>query len=1082
MKRIFNMYGRSGGSRGCGFALLVLGMAVTQAQALTDSFETYTNGATFEVATNGWQATTNLVQVQTNVVAAGEGTNAVILPQVSTFTNSVSPDISDIRSVVWTDYKIRPALGLPPSVGDMTNSSDSVRLYFDIGGYVAVESNRNNWVICSSNGLGSPVSTQISNQWVRISVCVDYARSNAAVFADGELLISSIPLPGVVATNYNRVFWDVQVSTSYLDAVSITNVWPDFATNSITDLDNDGMLDAQELQVNGNLTTYHRPNIYLVATNLTLGGTGGGTTVPAADFTVMPNSSTSLTFNANTGYHVFDVLTNGGSVGAALVNRFAGQATYNYTAIATDTTVMVQFKTNPVFHVVSTNLTLGVPGGGTVAPTTNADFAVLPYTGTNFTIDANAGYHVYDVLTNGGSVGAAALFGQYTAHATYTNSSITADTTVTVQFRTNFVVTSLAGTGGSITPSGTMVVYPGTNLVFAITSSPAYVVATLTTNTTQYAISPEQKVISCTLSNIQTNISMAVTFSYTSNRTVGAAGDYADIGPAVAAARAGDTIQVADGSYALTAPVVITNGMTLLGNTNSPASVRVVAPNSGADLDCFQVRTNGVVIEGFLMTGATNGTGGAGSGYLNAGIMVGNDASSNQMAAVRVLTNLGNGLFLFNQFSNCTHGVYVMAATNCTVAQSEFLGNITGVWASVSTEARSNWWGAVSGPGPVGPGSGDKVSLNVVTMPWWETAARAARVIYTNAPGLQATLDLAGAGDVIWTTNGAYAGDIVIDRAVRFMTGFSLDGKITFNHSVTLTETYSCTNALVASGAVVSLATSGSLATTNLVIQGSGQVVGSGGTAWLSADGFVMNGNFIANQTWASLVPTTLDFSDNFESYTLGMLLQAAGLRGWNATMDSVLIQTNYAATPGTNAVILPPETEVNNTVSTLEKRIWTDCRWLPILGDLATNAASSNQSIRISFDTNGWLAVDTTNGWLVCSNNAKARKAPCASNEWVRVSVFQDYDAGQQAVFLNGILLRQQLAFVGANASIYEKLRYLNTGTISNLYVDAVSIGTNLPPDMTGDINSNSISDALEIHLSGSLYVVMHGSIFKIR
>jgi hypothetical protein len=180
--------------------------------------------------------------------------------------------------------------------------------------------------------------------------------------------------------------------------------------------------------------------------------------------------------------------------------------------------------------------------------------------------------------------------------------------------------------------------------------------------------------------------------------------------------------------------------------------------------------------------------------------------------------------------------------------------------------------------------------------------------------------------------------------------------------------------------------------------------------------------------------------------------------------------------------VILPPLTEANNTVSTGEARIWTDYRWLPIPGDLSTNAATSNQSIRVAFNMDGYLAVDTTNGWMVCSNDVKGGIAPRASNEWVRVTVFQDYQARLQAVFLNGLLLRQQLAFVGAQASAYNKLRHLNTGVDGNLYLDTVGIGTNLPTGMTGDLNDNNISDALEIHLHGRLAPTFEGSVFIIR
>ncbi|MDD5677793.1 MAG: right-handed parallel beta-helix repeat-containing protein, partial [Kiritimatiellae bacterium] len=38
-------------------------------------------------------------------------------------------------------------------------------------------------------------------------------------------------------------------------------------------------------------------------------------------------------------------------------------------------------------------------------------------------------------------------------------------------------------------------------------------------------------------------------------------------------------------------------------------------------------------------------------------------------------------------------------------------------------DARSNYWGAADGPGPVGRGSGDKVSINVTYFPWYTDAA-----------------------------------------------------------------------------------------------------------------------------------------------------------------------------------------------------------------------------------------------------------------------------------------------------------------------------------------------------------------------
>jgi hypothetical protein len=57
------------------------------------------------------------------------------------------------------------------------------------------------------------------------------------------------------------------------------------------------------------------------------------------------------------------------------------------------------------------------------------------------------------------------------------------------------------------------------------------------------------------------------------------------------------------------------------------------------------------------------------------------------------------------------------------VNRNSITGNsVTGVLKSptsgASVDATCNWWGAISGPGPVGPGRGDKVSTGVTYRPW----------------------------------------------------------------------------------------------------------------------------------------------------------------------------------------------------------------------------------------------------------------------------------------------------------------------------------------------------------------------------
>jgi hypothetical protein len=81
-----------------------------------------------------------------------------------------------------------------------------------------------------------------------------------------------------------------------------------------------------------------------------------------------------------------------------------------------------------------------------------------------------------------------------------------------------------------------------------------------------------------------------------------------------------------------------------------------------------------------------------------------------------------------NEITNGTgDGVNTRDATLWTVPATIHinLNNITGnsnfgVNNTVSgvLDATCNWWGAVNGPGPVGPGAGDRVSMNVTFAPW----------------------------------------------------------------------------------------------------------------------------------------------------------------------------------------------------------------------------------------------------------------------------------------------------------------------------------------------------------------------------
>jgi parallel beta-helix repeat protein len=80
--------------------------------------------------------------------------------------------------------------------------------------------------------------------------------------------------------------------------------------------------------------------------------------------------------------------------------------------------------------------------------------------------------------------------------------------------------------------------------------------------------------------------------------------------------------------------------------------------------------------------------------------------------------------FFPNTFSNNT----ITGNTTCGVTTDYTVGDGPFI-------ATANWWGAASGPGTVGPGTGDKVSANVTYDPWYVDAGM---TILSNSTGAQA--------------------------------------------------------------------------------------------------------------------------------------------------------------------------------------------------------------------------------------------------------------------------------------------------------------------------------------------------------
>lgn len=212
-------------------------------------------------------------------------------------------------------------------------------------------------------------------------------------------------------------------------------------------------------------------------------GTGGAIS-PTGTVNVTSGNNQSFTITPDACYNISDVLVDGASVGAV--------STYQFTNVTADHTIAASFSIKGPYAI-----TASAGANGTISPagTTNVTC------GANqaYTITANSGYGVSDVLVDGVSQGAI---------TSYTFTNVTAPHTISATFIAKYNLVASAGANGSISPSGTTQVNSGANQTYNFTPASCYEVSdVLVDGVSQGAIS------SYTFTNVTANHTISASFA-----------------------------------------------------------------------------------------------------------------------------------------------------------------------------------------------------------------------------------------------------------------------------------------------------------------------------------------------------------------------------------------------------------------------------------------------------------------------------------------------------------------------------------------------------------------------------------------
>ena len=295
-----------------------------------------------------------------------------------------------------------------------------------------------------------------------------------------------------------------------------------------------------------------------------------------------------LTWTGSTGaygYRVYYGTSSGnytqnidvGNVTNYTVTSLANGSTYYFAAKAYDASGNLSSFSNEVSKTLSSTFTITATASanGTITAANNSNVTTSS-SGTSvvstvtvssgasqtFSITPNSGYYVASVTADGASVGAV---------TSYTFSNVTANHTLSATFAANsvntYTLTASAGTGGSISPSGSVNVNSGGSQMFTITPGSGYKISSVTVDGSSVGA-----VSTYTFSNVTANHTIAASFSTTtaSSYTISAsAGTGGSISPS------GTKTVTSGGSQTYT--ITPASGYTISSVTVDGASVGAVS-------------------------------------------------------------------------------------------------------------------------------------------------------------------------------------------------------------------------------------------------------------------------------------------------------------------------------------------------------------------------------------------------------------------------------------------------------------------------------------------------------------------------
>jgi len=381
------------------------------------------------------------------------------------------------------------------------------------------------YTITASAGSGGNISPSGSvmvpsggNQTFAISPDSGYSISDVLVDNESQGKISSYPFTNVVSNHTISATFTVTPVTNYTilatsgpggSIIPSGSVTVPSGGNQTFVISPDSGYSISDVLVDneshGTISSYSFTNVVsnhtisatftvTPVTNYTILATSGsgGSISPSGSVTVPSGGNQTFAISPDSGYSISDVLVDNESYGKI--------SSYSFTNVVSNHTISATFTVTPVTNY--TILATAGPGGSIIP----SGSVTVPSGGNQtFVISPDSGYSISDVLVDNESYG---KISSYSFTSVVSNHTISATFTATPV--TNYTILATTGSGGSIIPSGSVMVPSGGNQTFVISPDSGYSISDVLVDNESYG-----KISSYSFTNVVSNHTISATFTVT---------------------------------------------------------------------------------------------------------------------------------------------------------------------------------------------------------------------------------------------------------------------------------------------------------------------------------------------------------------------------------------------------------------------------------------------------------------------------------------------------------------------------------------------------------------------------------------